>query len=364
MRGRHNSSAWITGIALLSWASSAAAEEPDMRAFPPFVMIITDTSGSMEWLPGCTCPAADPGCVACLPDCSLANDPVTHEPPAGKKNRWSVVLEALTGKFSDFQCKPLDRTTANGMTYDVGYSKPYHRPWLCPNGDNLCSYPGTATTPIQTENGLIDNYAGRIRFGLGTFDGMLTYVGKSDLIEANSFSTVLSEGSDGSYSYGGSKTFHYPTCTTDYRVDSGLRGRTAPEGGLISLDSVNACATPPCDMYELNTQIQTNLLAARTFGGTPTAAALDDLYFHFKNDLTDSLASCRERYAILITDGYPDDDFRQYGCDCPKGLLPYGLCPPPRTRPRCTVRIRWPRTRPMPSSTARTATIRSCRSCS
>ena len=325
MSSRHNISASFAALAALCWASGAAAEEPDMRNYPPFVMIVADTSGSMERLPTCTCTTL--GCTECLPDCTLTNDPVTGEAPSGKKNRWAVVLEALTGKFINFQCLPLTRTAANGMTYDTDYAIPYNRPWLCPNGDKLCGYPGTATTPIQIENGLLDNYSGRIRFGLATFDGMLTYVGKSDLVESASFSESLSVGTDGSYSYGGSKTFHYPTCTTDYRVDSGIRGPTAAEGGLISLNSTNACSTPPCDMYELNAQIQKNLLAARTYGGTPTAAALDDLYYHLKTDLNDSLASCRERYAILITDGYPDDDFRQYGCDCKKGLAPYGLCP-------------------------------------
>ena len=325
MRSRHSRSTWMVAFAWLAMAGSAAAE-PDQRDLPPFVMIVADTSGSMEWVPDCNCP--DGGCPECLPDCDLSNDTTTLEPPAKKKNRWAMVVESLTGKFTDFQCLKLDRLASNGMTYDVDYSKPYHRPWVCPNGDRLCGYPGTSAAPIQIQNGLLDNYAGRIRFGLATFDGMLTYVGKPDLIKASVFSDVLSQAADGSYSYGGAKAVHYPTCEEDYLVDSGLRGRTAPEGGLISLDSTNACPTPPCDMYELNEQIQANLLAARTFGGTPTAAALDDLYYHFKTDLTDSLAACRDRYAILITDGYPDDDFRQYGCDCKRGIpTKYGYCP-------------------------------------
>lgn len=317
MRSRHSRSAWMVAVACLTWANRAAAE-PDLRDIPPFVMVVADTSGSMEWVPDCTCP--DGGCPECLPDCSLANDPTTHEAPAKKKNRWALVLEALTGKFTDFQCVPLKRDASNGMTYDINYSKPYNRPWVCPNGDKLCPYPGTDTSPIQVQNGLLDNYAGRIRFGLATFDGQLTYAGKTDLVASSDFSEVISQGPDGSYSYGGSKPVHYPTCTTDYRVDSGIRSRTALEGGLISLDSINSCATPPCDMYELNDQIQKNLLATRTFGGTPTAAALDDLYYHFKNDLNDSLAACRDRYVVLITDGYPDEDFREYGCDCKRGI--------------------------------------------
>ncbi|MEY4577008.1 MAG: hypothetical protein RL701_1711, partial [Pseudomonadota bacterium] len=123
----------------------------------------------------------------------------------------------------------------------------------------------------------------------------------------------------------------YPGCAKDYMIDSGIRSPTAPEGGLISLNS-NNCTNPPCDIYELNAQIQKTLLNTRTFGGTPIASALDDLYQHFKGELGDNLASCRQRYAILITDGYPDDDFRLFparGCDC----VARNDCNPPGATP-------------------------------
>jgi type IV pilus assembly protein PilY1 len=296
--------------------------EPDVRSTPPFVMLIVDSSGSMEWRPDCACTTS--ACTECEPDCSLSNDAM-GEPPAAKKNRWAVLLETLTGKFVDFQCVSLDRTAANGMTYDVNYQKPYHRPWVCPDGSALCTFPGDAPTPIQVQNGLIDNYNMRVRFGLMTFDGMRTYIGGSDLVPAKDFSTTLSNGAEGSYSYGGGKVVHYPTCTTDYMIDSGVRSASAPEGGMISFNS-DKCLNPPCDQYELNDAIQTSLLNTRTYGGTPTAAALDDLYSHLKNEVTDTMSSCRDRYAVLITDGQADDDFRKYpvpGCNCKEE----GTCP-------------------------------------
>jgi type IV pilus assembly protein PilY1 len=290
----------------------AQTGDPDIRNIQPFVMVIVDSSGSMERLPNCQCTTL--GCTECLPNCALTND-ATHEPPPGKKNRWSVLLESLTGKFTDYQCNELQRTAANGMTYDLGYSIPYHQPWACPVG-TVCPYPGTSTTPIQLENGLLDNYAGRLRFGLMTFDGAATYAGAPDLVPAATFNPLLSNGAPGSWSYGGAKTFHYPTCTTDYMMDTGVRSPDATEGKLISM---NSCATPPCDMYAVNAAIQTSLLQTRTFGGTPIAGSLDDLYYHFKNDMVDTYSSCRGRYAVLITDGYPDDDYRKYpfpGCNC------------------------------------------------
>jgi type IV pilus assembly protein PilY1 len=311
----------------LAAASSAHAQtgDPDIRNIQPFVMVIVDSSGSMERLPNCLCTTL--GCTECLPDCTLLNDTTTHEPPAGKKNRWSVLLESLTGKFTDYQCNELARTAENGMTYDIGYSIPYHQPWACPTG-TVCPYPGTSTSPIQLDNGLLDNYAGRLRFGLMTFDGFATYTGAPDLVPAATFNTTLSNTSPGSWSYGGAKTFHYPTCTTDYMMDTGVRSPNAPEGALISL---NSCATPPCDMYAVNAAIQSSLLATRSFGGIPIAGSLDDLYYHFKNDMTDTYASCRGRYAVLITDGYPDDDYRKYpypGCNCKaEGNCPSGEDP-------------------------------------
>jgi type IV pilus assembly protein PilY1 len=172
---------------------------------------------------------------------------------------------------------------------------------------------------------LLDNYAARIRFGLATFDGVRTYTGAGDLV--TSFNSGFSTGKEGSFSYGGEKEVRYPTCTQSHFIDSGIRSSATLEGGLVSLNTSGVCATPPCDPQVVSAEIQRRLLATRPFGGTPTASALDDLYYHFKNELNDTMASCRERFAILITDGYPDDDFREYpnpGCDCEKR----GNCPP------------------------------------
>jgi type IV pilus assembly protein PilY1 len=307
----------VCALSLVGFSNEASAQnEPDLRDPPPFVMVVADTSGSMEWLPNCQCPPTSPSCT-CYPDCNLSNNAFNVAPP-GKKNRWAMLLEALTGTFTNFQCEPLQRTDSTRFTYDYGYSKPFHRPWVCPGGATYCDYPGTETVPIQMQNGLLDNYANRIRFGLATFDGMRTWAGKGDLVFTSEFSTTLSDGKEGSYSYAGPKAYQYPTCGRDHMIDSGIRNRAAPEGGLISIDT-NPCAQTPCDPAVVSAAIQKSLLSTRTFGGTPTGSALDDLYWHFKNDFTDPMQGCRKRYAVLITDGYPDDDFREYpvpGCDC------------------------------------------------
>lgn len=298
----------------LGLSSHVEAQEPDVRDIPPFVMLVVDSSGSMEELPACTCTSRS-DCTNCQPDCTLTN--TFGEPPKDvsgherKKNRWAVTLEALTGKFNDFQCNELPRTAANGATYDEAYPVPYHQPWKCATGTK-CDYPGTTS---QQNNGILDSYLETLRFGLITFDGEKTYKGGSDVLNNAGFSDSLSTSMPGMWSYAGKKPFRYPGCLETYYVDTGARSTAATEGALISLDSL-ACTTPPCDMYTLNASIQTALLKTRPYSGTPIAASLDDLYYHLKSDVTDTFKTCRKRYAILITDGAPDPDFRDLHCDC------------------------------------------------
>jgi type IV pilus assembly protein PilY1 len=321
MRSSSRAVVWVGMLASLAGAASASAQvdDPDIRSIPPFVMVIVDSSGSMEYLPNCQCLL--PGCTECLPNCSLPND-AGGNPPALKKNKWATLLESLTGKFDDFQCNSLPRTAANGSTYDLDFELDYHQPWRCSVGQS-CAYPGTST---QQANGLLDNYLSRLRFGLMTFDGKPTYQGASDLQFASVFNLnlVASNTEPGSWSYGGPKPVHYPFCDEDYLIDTGVRNASATKGGWISLDGAG-CSSPPCDLSTTNAAIQTSLLSTRTFGGTPIAASLDDLAYHFKHDVTDPYATCRNRYAVLITDGEPDDDFRSQGCAC--GQPGNGPCP-------------------------------------
>jgi hypothetical protein len=66
------------------------------------------------------------------------------------------------------------------------------------------------------------------------------------------------------------------------------------------------------------------LLAARPYGSTPIAAAFDDLDFYLR-----SRAQGRADapvYVVLVTDGLPDDDYRDLGCDCGDDA-PAEICP-------------------------------------
>ena len=302
------------GAVLLGLGSRAQAQtsDPDVRDIPPLVMLVVDTSGSMEEKPACTCPPPG-GCSECDVQCSLPNDPITLEPPADKKNKWAVTLEALTGKFKDFSCMDVKRATNYAGKYDEKAPYLYHQPWSCAVGLEKCDYPGPS---IQESNGILDNYRDTLQFGLMTYDGEKTYISGVELEPANTFNDSLSNGMEGMWSYGSKKVFKYPGCPEDYAINTGARSISADEGALISLGL--KCGSASCDMYQINDAIQSALLKTRPYGGTPIAASLDDLYEHLTNDVpkVDPYLACRDRYAFLITDGAPDKDFRNLKCNC------------------------------------------------
>ncbi|HKP57363.1 MAG TPA: hypothetical protein VJV78_11615 [Polyangiales bacterium] len=282
----------------------ACSEEPEPEAGPsepapaPVVMLLIDTSGSMSQLPECEC--SDFSCSNCFPNCS-----------AGEQNRWFTVLASLTGSYQNFGCQELSRTAANGATYDEGYSMPLYR---------------LATTTTQNPDGLLDEFAQRIQFGLATFDGEYTYRGGTDLIPLSSFDFSLGQGMPGLFSYGGASPagprfrpdgseigrVFYPGCFEPYYVDSGIRSVLATDGAL-SLPAANAPAV-----------LRAQLAQTRPYAGTPIAASLDDLYSFFASDPSASVAAGRKRHVVLVTDGSPDNDFRELGCDC----AAWGTCDP------------------------------------
>jgi type IV pilus assembly protein PilY1 len=328
------SALWLLITLGVLHASPGRAQAPDMREIYPYLMLVIDTSGSMERLPACACRTA--GCEECLPNCDLAND-ASGQPPkdaAGKemkKNRWAVTLEALTGSFDNFQCTKLERTDSSKFTYDFAYYLPYYQPWDCSPSGN-CPFDDINNTRRQQNNGILDEYNGRVNFGLMTFDGWDTWVGAPPLVrespDFNPNGLTLSDGESGLWSYGDPKSFHYPNCTTNYMMDTGARSASAEAGYLVSIGSCktgvsceswcDACwGTDPSEITaNLNKDIQDALLSARPYGGTPIAASLDDLYYHFQRPSDDDFSGCRRRFALLMTDGYPDDDYRTFGCDC------------------------------------------------
>jgi hypothetical protein len=278
-------------------AGDACPQENCGASVAPLVMILLDTSGSMERRPRCAC--ATPGCTECLPDCA-------GESP--DKNRWTQALEALTGTYDEFDCEAITRNGPS-FTYDADYAFPYHRP-----------------TSSQRDDGLLREYGSRLRFGLATFDTVSAYAGEPQLaIDDLDFARSASE--DGMWSYPPAESadeltlrsdghavgsYRYPGCATSYLMNTGIRSRDASAGGLI----VDTGDEPDPTTVAA---IEDALRDVRPFGGTPIAAALDDIQWLFASDsfLRDERGDPgRQRHLILITDGRPDDDFRNVNCDC------------------------------------------------
>lgn len=263
----------------------------------PLVMLLFDTSGSLERMADCTCET--PGCEECLPNCM-------H----GDRNRFANMLEVLSGTFDDFSCETIPRNGPSDVfsedDYDLGYYLPYNKP------------AGT-----QRDDGLLDQYRDRLRFGLATFDGFDSWVGAAPLVAVQDYDFDVSASKSGQWSYNPEHditdfsastspgAFKYPNCVSDYFMDTGIRNAGAAEGALqIALDPPSGGAT--------NDAIQASLQQIRPYGGTPIAAALDDLYYLFTQDtmMQSERARSAPRHVVLITDGYPDDDYRAFGCNC------------------------------------------------
>ncbi len=303
------------GLALAAGtASSAEAQSaPDLRNIRPMVTLLIDTSGSMERTAGCTCVTAS--CRECLPDCSVPD-----------YNKWSVLLEAFTGTFDTFSCTEVARSTYAG-DYDAGYFIPHYEPPV-----------GIST---QQSNGIMDVYVDRIRFALMTFDGVSTLTTQNTLVPDSAWTVAFennSAGVLGMYSYGGSKLFNFLGCATDYRLDNGARNDSDDGSGNYVPGNLISMGNSSDDHTVVNAAIQNALLGTRPFGPTPIAGMLSDYEYFLANDpdlqlpttvggAGDAYANCRPRFAILVTDGYPNADMRglPYQCDASGYTCPYDL---------------------------------------
>jgi type IV pilus assembly protein PilY1 len=286
-------------IGALFGASGAAAQEPDARNLRPIVMLLVDTSGSMERMPG--------GADAALPQCagSVAG--------TNQRNRWTTQLEALTGSWNDtsFYCTTVARSGASYVgAPDYNYYLPFDQPPFA---------------IAQNNDGVLDVYRDRVRFGLMTFDSIYTFTDSHPLlVEQTTFNSRLlaNAAAVGGFSYGEQRPLRFEGCPTTFMVDSGARNASASSGALISVGPATG------DDALVNQSIQTALVNVRPFGGTPTASLLHDLrtYFATHPDVngSDPYAECRDRFALLLTDGQPDEDFRdaRFNCDAVNGC-PY-----------------------------------------
>lgn len=272
-------------------------DSPPAGAAQPRVLLLLDSSGSMERRADCSCRTTR--CDECLPSCE-----------AEERSRWHLVLEALTGSFTRFACRYEQRTTSQGATYDRGYAIPH-----------------VALTQdvAQRDDGLLSRFGAQVRFGVATLDSVPGY-GSSELVPEPAFDWTRSQGEQGMNSYAGRDPhrpararvrpdgsevgkLYYPASAGPFLLDTGIRSEDAAEGALVM---PQADETPESRRGRIVDQ----LWGVRPFGGSPIAAALDDLDFALD---THPEGAAAKTYLVLITDGPPDDDFRRFpspGCDC------------------------------------------------
>jgi len=287
----------------------ASPQTEAVVAEQPLVMLLVDSSGSMERRSNCPCRTV--GCAECMPDCARR-----------ERSRWVELLEALGGTFDDYACEALERTEENGATFDLEYFIPH----FAPSG-------------VQGDDGVLDVFRDRVRFGFATFDSSDTYLGAPQVVLRSEFDSFKSGGWEGSWSYNPESELaevpdapdvsrvgvvRVPGAAEDYYIDGGIRSARADQGALLA-------ATEPARATEINELIQAGLATTRPYGGTPIASSLDDLYYVMRHD--PSMALERERpaakYVVLLTDGYPNPDFRELDCDCAQAVAPNPGAPSP-----------------------------------
>lgn len=372
----------LAGGAML-WPASARAQVAGTSSKPlPNVLLLVDTSGSMERMPDGSLPGATAG-SACAP--GSASDP----------NRWGMLLQALTGNLQPYySCEAVARDASNAAfvneysilgkaPYDVDYALPYHRPMTGGTAANACvmaphilpgsaggaasdfpddalatvyrsylntvgfnlpsSLPATASCTFdQAIDGQLDAARDYVRFALMTFDndahhGTGLQTGTSFIDTNNPFlgqwSYHRSEGNPLYSSQSNDATRGarglLPGCVDYDYLEVGARNEFAPpwEGRLVPFPPPEA---PLYEIQRTNEQIQKVLLATRPFGATPLDGMFDDArdyYWYRKPGPAGDPYACRDKYIIALTDGAPNLDLRPACGPTGEG----DICPYPHT---------------------------------
>ena len=273
---------------------------PDARNISPAVMLLLDSSGSMERVNNCICTTSN--CTECLPTCSNTNNGVNQQ------NRWSVIVQALGGDYSPFKCL---QTTRPFSTPDFGYNIPFY------------SFTGTQSVT----NGILDTYGIRVRFGLMTFDNIETVAAASSLYTSTNYlANNTTTNWQGDFSYGPNRIFSLPGIMFTYMINNGARSENALNPTYGRLFSIGSSSTTSQSRAAL---VKAELPLVRPYGGRPIAAMLHDYEYYLNNHtdvVNDPYNDCRQQIAILIVSGYPNSDMRgsPYFCE---NTSSGGVCP-------------------------------------
>lgn len=353
-------SLFLTLAGSLGVSSLASAQAPDIRNIRPAVMLLVDTSSSMEYRTNVDSENATVGCPGdtCFPECRQTGDPMPAVNSANAeryKNRWTTVVEALTGSLGNFSCTRYG-TPENGRSNPtpIGNIFTYDNPWWMPHHRI-----DDSAVASQATDGILDVYRERVKFGLMTFDGVPTITSGGELLDLSTFAlwSTAQQGRfvqyEGGFSYGPNRELYFNGCDQIKIVNVGAKNGDAidingavNDGRLVSVGDENP-ATPP-SLDTINATIQQTLIGSRPYGATPIAGLLDDFRVYLAGEGSDfpphpDLANpvtnaaggdpyflCRPRFGLLLTDGRPDGDYRGGRVSCDDGLSTNGIahrCP-------------------------------------
>jgi type IV pilus assembly protein PilY1 len=241
----------------LCTSGDASAQIAGTTARPlPNVMLLVDTSGSMERMVDNSLPAQnrDPitgGTLAAAPFNACA--PGTASNP----NRWGMLLQALTGNLQPYySCDVVDRTSVafknefkinNKTVYDADYFLPYHRPLTGATAPTACT--------------LAPYYLPGAAPGTGVGVSSLGGGGDSHDLPPNAFTEVTNAHLKGQYAAGSGLLLPANACTFEQAADGQLdASRDYVRFGLMTFDNdtsagtgvVPSSTTPPTTLDTTN----------------------------------------------------------------------------------------------------------------
>ena len=307
LKGRGRALVLCALAASLSLVSSQGLAQNNIK---PQVMLLLDTSGSMEWGDDAN---NDPtqGLATSNAYCAAYSTVQSGGPPAEtptmKRSKWNLLLDVLLGPIiKNYKCTVVP---PNGRKE---WSTVYQPDIPHFSEATYTDTNGTVYNIRDTSKGILNKYREQMRFGLMTIDIGLNP--NPDL--SGFFSYPITDPTH--------DTTHKHYCPTDTApstngecpmVNIGVRNKNPDAGQLIPVGNETTMSAE-----ESNAKIQTQLRNIEPFGCSPLGAAINDLgyYFTYEKDVTtdDPYAACRNRFTILLTDGRPSQGQEfPAGCD-------------------------------------------------
>lgn len=327
-------------LALATSTHDAHAQSAGTTNTPlPNVLLLIDTSGSMERMPDNSLPIEDHD-PAAAPGVKLTAAPFNHCSPGveSNPNRWGMLVQALTGNMQPFfSCAEMTRKTNTAFAnefkigtsspYDIDYNLPYHRP-LSGSGLQACTFaprelpgagagagvgpsglgaggsaadfpatafqevlwnhlsqqytnnapiaPGNTCTFDQSTDGQLDATRDYVRFSLMTFDTDTKNGTGVGTGMPNPGGTVSGAPFEGLWSYyGAAPATGNPPLCAPLPFEVGARHWAAPPWEGRHVPFPDPQGTL-YDVARTNDQIQKVIMSSRPFGATPIDGLLSD----------------------------------------------------------------------------------------